>query len=436
MVRKAQATGTQRGCIDCDGQSGFGRRSFLKLGAFSFMGMGLLDLLRADVLAGSAGGRCDSVILVWLGGGPSHIDTWDPKPGHANGGPFKPLATSADGIQISEHFPILGRNMKHGSLVRSLTSKEGSHERATYEMHTGYKPLASIKHPSLGSLAAHEMDKKNADLPSYISIGGSSWGAGFLGAKAAPFMIGDPNNPMRNVKIPDGVNQGRYNNRMQLLRSLDTPFAKEERHEVVLDYGGHFNDAVQLMYSQSVKAFDLKNENPAVVARYGNDGFAKSCLIARRLVEAGVRFVEVSLGGWDTHNDAFKTALPNLSRRLDTGLGNLVEDLAASGKLDSTMILCTGEFGRTPQINNRDGRDHYPRVWSAFVAGGGIKKGHVHGSSDEAGAAVKDAPVRPGDLHATMFELMGVDYRKENFSKDGRPIKVVNEGEPIKALIG
>ncbi|MCZ7647612.1 MAG: DUF1501 domain-containing protein [Planctomycetota bacterium] len=428
-----RATGTSKGCIDCDGQNGLGRRSFLKAGVFSFMGLSMLDLLRADALAGA--GRCDSVILVWLAGGPSHIDTWDPKPGHANGGPIKPMDTSADGIQISEHFPILARNMKHATLIRSLTSKEGSHERATYEMHTGYKPLASIKHPSLGSLAISELPKKNADLPAYISIGGSSWGAGFLGAKVAPFQIGDPNNPVRNLVRPDGVPQQRYNNRMQLLRSLDGPFAVQKRGQAVDDYGGHFNDAIQLMYSESVKAFDLKNENPAVVQRYGNDGFAKSCLIARRLVEAGVRFCEVSLGGWDTHNDAFKESIPRLSGRLDRGLGNLIEDLAASGKLETTLIVCTGEFGRTPQINNRSGRDHYPRVWSALFAGGGAKKGYCHGASDDGGAAVKDKPVRPGDIHATMFDLLGIDYKKDNFSDQGRPIKIVNEGESVKDLL-
>ncbi|MCW8132325.1 MAG: DUF1501 domain-containing protein [Planctomycetota bacterium] len=434
-MAKIQPTGKADGCIDCDGKNGLSRRSFFKTGVFGFMGLGLLDLMKANLLAeGAAGSGCDSVILVWLAGGPSHIDTFDPKPGQPTAGPFKPINTSADGIQICEHFPQLAKQMKHGSLVRSLTSKEGSHERATYEMHTGYKPLGSITHPSLGSLVIKTKGRKNEEIPAYVSIGGTSFGAGFLGAQVAPFYIGDPNNPTRNLSFDREVTEGRFRQRVELLKNLDMRFAGEKRGEVIEEYAVQFREAVRMMYSKSVEAFDLKKEDAEKIKKYGENGFGRSMLIARRLVDQGVRFVECSLGGWDNHNDIDK-AIANNAKTLDPALSNLVEDLNASGQLKRTLVICTGEFGRTPKVNGTGGRDHYPRVFSAFVAGGGVKQGYVYGSSDATGTEVKDLPVKPGDLHATMFDQLGIDFTKEFQTDQGRPIKIVNEGKPLKDLI-
>lgn len=434
-MAKIQPTGHACGIIDCDGRNGLNRRNFLKTGVFGFMGLGLLDLLKASVLAdGAAASGCDSVILVWLSGGPSHIDTFDPKPGQPTAGPFKPINTTADGIQISEVLPTVAKQMKHASLIRSLTSKEGSHERATYEMHTGYKPLGSITHPSLGSLVIKTKGRKNEEIPAYVSIGGTSFGAGFLGAQAAPFYIGDPNNPTRNLTFDREVTEGRFRSRVDLLKNLDMGFAAQKRGEVIEEYAVQFREAVRMMYSKSVEAFDLKKEDPERIKKYGDNGFGKSMLIARRLVEQGVRFVECSLGGWDNHNDIQK-ALGDNCKTLDPALGNLIEDLNASGHLKRTLVICTGEFGRTPKVNGTAGRDHYPRVWSGLVAGGGVKAGMVYGSSDATGSEVKDSPVRPGDLHATMFDLLGIDFTKEHQTDQGRPIKVVNEGKPLKGLI-
>ncbi|MBE7466646.1 MAG: DUF1501 domain-containing protein [Planctomycetes bacterium] len=434
-MSKQAPTGRERGCIDCDGVSGFNRRNFLKAGAFGFMGLGLLDLMRVSALADEAdNAKCDAVILVWLAGGPSHIDTFDPKPGQTTGGPYKPLNTSADGIQISEHLPTIARNMKHAALIRSLTSKEGSHERATYEMHTGYKPLGSIKHPSVGSMVVQQKSRRNEEIPSFISIGNRAFGAGFLGSQFAPFYIGDPNNPLRNIALSQGVDESRFLRRVNLLEYVDSNFAGQKRAEAVAEYGSYYSDAVRMMASKSRDAFDTSREKEIYQVGYGKNNFGRSLLMARRLVEAGVRFVEVTLGGWDNHNEAFE-AIQRNSATLDPALGTLIEDLQARGLLKRTMVICTGEFGRTPKINAQNGRDHFPRVWSGLIAGGGLKAGYVHGSSDATGSAVKDDPVRPGDIHATMMEQLGINYTHENFTPDGRPIKLVNEGAPIKGLI-
>ncbi|MCW8130818.1 MAG: DUF1501 domain-containing protein [Planctomycetota bacterium] len=432
---KIQATGTSNGTIDCDGADGLSRRSFFKTGMFGFMGLGLLDLMKASVLAeGAEVSKCDSVILVWLAGGPSHIDTFDPKPGQATGGPVKAINTSADGIQISEYMPVIARNMKHAALIRSLTSKEGSHERATYEMHTGYKPLGSIKHPSVGSLVVQQKDKKNPEIPAYISIGGTSFGAGFLGTQVAPFYIGDPNNPTRNLDFPANVDHDRFKRRVDLLTAVDKEFSGQKRSESINEYGQYYKDAVRMMYSKSVEAFDLNKEPEIYRKGYGDNNFGKSCLMARRLIEKGVRFVEVSLGGWDNHQNVFEAVERNCNT-LDPALGTLIEDLNARGLLKRTMVVCTGEFGRTPKINANNGRDHYPRVWSGLVAGGGIKSGYVHGASDATGSEVKDGAVGPGELHATMFDALGVDFTKENQTDQGRPIRIVDKGKPVKDLL-
>lgn len=423
--------------VDCDGQSGLTRRSFFKTGAVGFMGLSMLDLARTTVLAAPNDlAKCDSVILIWLAGGPSHIDTFDPKPGQPTNGPFKPISTSAAGIQISEQLPTVARNMKHAAIIRSLTSKEGSHERATYEMHTGYKPLGSIAHPALGSLIVQQKGKRNEEIPAFVTIGGNAaFGAGFLGSQFAPFYIGDINNPARNLVFPDRVDDERFKRRIDILKGVDQEFSKQGRDPVVKEYGTYYRDAVKMMYSKSVEAFNLNDDKEAMyIKNYGDNTLGRSVLMARRLVEKGVRFVEVTMGGWDNHNQAF-VALENNLGKLDPAVGNLIEDLNARGMLKRTMVICTGEFGRTPKINGNGGRDHYPRCWSGLIAGGGVKSGYVHGATDVTGAEVKDKPVGIGDLHATMCEALGIDYARENMTPQGRPIRIVDKGTPVKDLL-
>jgi len=438
-MSKIPATGIQHGSIDCDGTCGPTRRSFMKTGAVSFLGLSLMDMMRASAFAANSEvSKCDSVILIWLAGGPSHIDTFDPKPGQATAGQFKPINTSATGIQLCEHMPTIAKNMNQMSLVRSMTSKEGSHERATYEMHTGYKPLASIAHPSIGSLVVQQRGKRNEDIPGYVAIGGagqnqSAFGAGFLGSQVAPFFVADANNASRNLNFPKGTDDDRFKRRFDIKNELDKEFSTRYSNETVSDYGTYYRDAVHMMYSKSVEAFDLSKEKAATLKAYGETGIGRAALMARRLVENGVRFVELGMGGWDTHADG-ATAIEKNLNSLDPAVGNLVEDLNARGMLKRTLIICTGEFGRTPKINERGGRDHYPKCFSALLAGGGLKGGYVYGSSDTTGAEVKDNPCSIGDLHATMCEAMGIDYTKENMSPQGRPIRVVDKGKAVKEL--
>jgi hypothetical protein len=433
---KPLPTGTAKGVIDCDGRSGITRRGMMKAGFAGFMGLGLMDLMRVSALAGQTdASKCDSVILVWLAGGPSHIDTFDLKPGQSTAGPFKPINTTADGIQLCEHLPTLAKQMKHSCLLRSLTSKEGSHERATYEMHTGYKQLGSISHPPLGSVVVQQKGRKNEDIPAYVHIGsGAAFGAGFLGSNYAPYYIRNVNDANRNIFFPKDVTDERFKRRIDILKAVDAEFSQQGRGPEVKEYGTYYRDAVRMMYSKSIDAFDLKQENESTIRAYGDNPLGRGALMARRLVETGVRFVELTMGGWDTHNDAF-TRLESNMNQLDPALGNLIDDLNARGLLKRTMVICTGEFGRTPKINTRDGRDHFPRCWSAFMAGGGLKSGYVHGATDATGSEVKDGPVFVGQLHATMFEALGVDYTKENVTPEGRPIRLVDKGTPVKDML-
>jgi hypothetical protein len=442
-MAKTQPTGIQHGQVDCDGTTGWTRRSFFKAGALGFLGMNLVDLLRSTVLAGPNDvAKCDSVILIWLAGGPSHIDTFDPKPGQPTNGPYKAIDTSATGIQVCEHMPTIARNMKHASLIRSLTSKEGAHERATYEMHTGYKPLGSIAHPSLGSNVVAQKGKRNEEIPAYVSIGGNSFGAGFLGTQFAPFFIGNIENPAQNLYLDDSLGKSRderdarFRRRIDMLRGIDKEFHNQKRDEVVDEYGRFYSDAIKMMYSKSLSAFNLKDEKDVErkLRDYGDSQLGKQVLMARRLVEAGVRFVEVSMGGWDTHQNGFTAIEANLNK-LDPAVGTLIEDLNSRGMLERTMVVCTGEFGRTPKINGNDGRDHYPRAWSGLIAGGGIKSGMAYGATDAKGEEVKDNPVQIGDLHATICAALGIDWTHENQSPQGRPIRVVDKGKPIQALL-
>lgn len=407
------------------------RRHFLAMGAAGFLGLNLFpEVLYAESAEGATADHC---ILLWLSGGPSHIDTFDPKPGQATGGPFQAISTAADGIQLSQHLPKLAKQMKHAALIRSLTSGEGSHERATYVWHTGYKPIGSIEHPTIGATIASETVRKNKDLPAYVSVGPGTLGAGYLGSAYAPYRVGDAKQPTANLEYHKGVNPGRFRRRIKLLNQLDREFARHYKGEIIEDYAQYYRDAVKMMHARTVTAFDIEKEESKTRERYGMTPFGQGCLLAKRLVEVGVRFVEVSLGGWDTHDDNFNRVQRNLGI-LDPAVASLIEDLKKSGRLDRTMVVCMGEFGRTPVINARAGRDHYPRVWSGLIAGGGVKGGQVIGSSSKDGGSVKDRAVKVGDLHATIFRAIGVDLKTEFTSPGGRPFKIVQKGAPVKEL--
>jgi hypothetical protein len=413
------------------------RRRFL--GATCGAGAGtFLGLLDPRILYGQTepDAKAKHVILLWMGGGMSHLDTFDPKPGTAQGGPFGAIETAAESIRISEHLPLLAKQFNDISLIRSLTSKEGSHERASYLMHTGYAPLGSFQHSSIGSVLSYMAERDNPDLPAYVSVSGQNWPAGHIGPAFAPFHVATPTDATRNIDAHRSIDAKGLNGRLDLLIDLDKSFAGRHRgDETIAAYAEHYRAALRMMRSRGAAAFDLTGESAELRQRYGMGPFGQGCLLARRLVQAGVRFVEVALDGWDTHQENFDR-VRLLSTNLDTGFSALLADLRAKDLLDTTLIVLASEFGRTPTINGTEGRDHWPRVWTVGLAGGGVKGGKVIGESTAGGEEVADSPTSVGQLHATICHAMGLSHRQRNTGPDGRPIRVVNDrkAEPIRSL--
>jgi hypothetical protein len=380
-----------------------------------------------------------SCILLWMSGGPSHIDTWDLKPdSEKSGGPFKPIETTAGGVRISEHLPHVAQQMRHLSIIRSLDSKEGNHDRGTYTMHTGYAPNPTVVHPGFGSVCSYELGERleNFDLPHCVAINTPGQGAGFLGMAHAPFVVQNPNAPIANLQPPQGIDELRTARRLRMLQLAEKSFLARKRGQAAADHRAVYAKTVRMMNSRYSQAFRLDDEPAAVRDAYGRGSFGSGCLMARRLVELGVTFVEVALGGWDTHAKNFETLSQRLLPELDKAMGSLVADLGQRGLLRNTLVVWMGEFGRTPRINQNAGRDHWPRSWSVVMGGGGIKGGQVVGTTDKDGIEVTDRPVGVMDLIATMCQAMGIDPATQYTTPRGRPIKVVDNGKPIAELMG
>jgi uncharacterized protein (DUF1501 family) len=414
------------------------RRDWLKLSAAGVSAVSLSGWLR--VLAGRAAqtpNKHKSCILLWMDGGPSHKDTFDLKPGTKDGGEFKPIATAVPGVEISEHFPKFAKVMNHAAILRGMSTGEGAHGRAKYYLHTGYKEgQGGLSYPSLGSLASAEIGRPDAPMPNYVAIG-RAYGPGFLGARHAPLIVNDPARGVANLKSM--VNGSRFDDRLGLLQEMESAFYREYKADAGADHKTTYQRAITLMQSKEGKAFDLSQEPASSREAYGSSRFGDGCLLARRLIESGVSFVEVTLGGWDTHQNNFER-VKQLSRQCDPAMAALVNDLKQRGLLDSTLIVWMGEFGRTPRINQRGGkpgRDHYPRAWSTVLMGGGIKSGQVVGKTDKEGAAVVERPISALDFLATVCEVLGINWKKQNNTPIGRPIRIVDKGaNPIKELLG
>jgi hypothetical protein len=341
------------------------------------------------------------------------------------------------GIQISEHFPKLARLMNHAAILRGMSTGEGAHGRAKYYMHTGYKEgQGGLTYPSIGSIASAEIGRPDAAMPNYVAIG-RSYGAGFLGARHAPLVVNDPTRGVENLKPI--VSSGHFDDRLGLLQEMEQAFYREYKADASADHKATYQRAVTLMQSKEAKAFDLSLEPASSRAAYGSGRFADGCLLARRLVESGVSFVEVTLGGWDTHQNNFDR-VKQLSGQVDPAISALVTDLKQRGLLESTLIVWMGEFGRTPRINARGakpGRDHYPRAWSTLLLGVGIKGGQVVGKTDKEGATVVERSISALDFMATVCQVPGIDSKKQNHTPIGRPIRIVDKGaNPIKELFG
>ncbi len=409
------------------------RRTFLRSAAAGVVGAGLFDTLALN--AQELRRRQMSCVLLFMRGAPSQFETFDPKPGHANGGPTTAVQTAVPGVSIASTWTNVAREMRDISIIRSMNNREGEHQRATYLMHTGYIPAGGVRHPSIGSIVASEIGPRDFDLPHFVSVGNrfSTIGSGFLGMQVAPFVVADPNQMPNNTQLPAESTAARLNRRLNLMQDLEQDFSEAGGEARVRDHRAIINSAANLVRSPRLQAFDLSRETAATRDRYGRTTFGQGCLLARRLVETGVTFVEVELNGWDTHQNNFETTT-RLSRQADAGFASLVQDLRQSGRLDRTLVIWMGEFGRTPRINANNGRDHYPRAFSVAMAGGGIRGGRVIGSTSAGGNDIANRPVGVADLFCTFCQALGVDPRKENQTPIGRPIRIVDGGQHVREL--
>ncbi len=417
-------------CPDCNRVD---RRSFLKfaiggtaLSAFTPVG----SLFGQDGTTVTAGARGKACILLWMRGGQSQLDTWDPKPGRKTGGPIKAIPTSVRGMQLSHNLPLMARQAKHFSIIRSLTTREAAHERGTFLMHTGYSPIAGQPFAPVGTVASYELSRKGFPLPTYVAIRPPEIPqCEIFGERHLPFSVEDVNNPVPNIRAL--VGSDREELRREMLERQEEEFGADRPGREMERRRESSKRAQDLMTTPLMKAFDIKREKEKVRNAYGG-GFGKNCLLARRLVEVGVPFVEISLPGWDTHDNNFDR-VKGLSGQLDRGFSALLGDLADRNLLENTLVICAGEFGRTPVINSRKGRDHWTRCWSAVLAGGGIQGGRVIGETDRDGMEIRRRPVNVQSLFATIYSSLGIDPEKR-YVVNGRKVRYSYNGKPVKEL--
>jgi Protein of unknown function (DUF1501) len=369
------------------------------------------------------GAKHKSCILLWMAGGPAQSHTFDLK----SGGPYLEISTAVPGIKISEHLPKVAKQAKNFTLLRGMKTGDGNHPTATYLMHTGFRRgQGGVVHPSMGSIVSSELGQPDFDLPNYVALG-TGLGAGHLGPKFSPIRI-EPGSGLPDLKPADTLND--FDQRASLLEELDSAFHTDYQAAPIKAHQVTVERAVRLMHSVKTKAFDLSQEPSSMRDKYGNNRFGQGCLLARRLVEVGVPFVEVSLNGWDTHAQA-NERVKKLSEQLDPAMGTLIGDLKERGLLDDTLVIWAGEFGRSPG----NGSNHFARAWTTLLAGGGLKHGQVVGKTNAKGDDVADRPVSAADFMATICKALGIDHTKEWTTRSGRPIAKVGKGaQPVREL--
>jgi hypothetical protein len=422
------------------------RRGFAEFAAKTFLGVSMLPFAGAAQSLMAADddelkeptprkNPAKNIIFLYMSGGMTHLDTFDPKPGAETQGPVEAINTSAKGIQISEYLPGLAKQIDKAVLFRSLSSTQGAHERGRYLMRTSYTQRGTIRHPAMGAWMLRLSGRNNKSLPGNVRIGGDSRhpGAGFMEAEFSPLPIGDPIAGLQNSKLSRGATQDQFDKRLRLSYDLDREFREKFNQKKVRSYNDAYDDAVRLMTSEELEAFNVYREPESVRMSYGDNPFGQGVLLARRLVENNVRFVEVTLGGWDTHQSNF-VRVPERADLLDRALSTLLADLHERGLLDETMVVVASEFGRTPKINQNAGRDHYPKAFSGLIAGGGIQGGQVYGSTDERGEEVADDMLAVPDFNATIAYGLGLPLRKIVTSASRRPFTVAHKGEPVTKL--
>ncbi len=435
------------------------RRSFAKFSGLSLLGgsmSGWMPRLAAQ-LAEAEEKSPRSCILLWMSGGPSQMETFDPKEGQPNGGPTKAIDTSVPGIRIAENLPKVAGVMEHLAPVRSMATKEGDHTRATYFMRTGYLPQGPVQYPSMGAFLGKQLKQPACDLPSYVSINPfrafspAAYGPGFLGPAWSPLVVGSETDKdknvsfqVRNLKPAERLSTAQVDARLSLLSTLETSFLAERPDGPGSSHLASYEQAIRMMKSSAVSAFKLDEEDDVLRDAYGRSTFGQGCLLARRLIERGVSFVEVSLtgvdgapgAGWDTHEENF-TAVKSLCEVLDPAYASLITDLKQRGLLDDTLVIWMGEFGRTPQINTNTGRDHWPGSWSTVLGGAGIKGGQAYGATSDDGTEIKENPVTVQNFMATVCRALNLDPTMTNLSNIGRPIPLADHGATaIDALLG
>jgi hypothetical protein len=389
--------------------------------------LGLLQTLKANQEEIKKNGK--SAILLWMGGGPSTMDIWDLKPNAATGGPFRPIGTTGD-VQICEHMPLMAKQMHNMAIVRSMSTREADHMRGRYYMHTGYVPNPSIEHPSYGSLLSHQLRRDDIEIPQFVTVGGGSMGAGFLGAQYNPFSV-NSDGRIRNL---DMKVDARLIQRAYALDLIESNFINQKRGSLAKDHQSVLKQTFNLLTSEQMEAFKIAGEPEPVKERYGDNGFGKGCLMARRLVEVGVPFIEVNLGGWDNHQNIHPTLKDNKLPVLDQGMSALVEDLEQRELLKDTAIIWMGEFSRTPRINGNAGRDHWARSWSVVVGGAGMNGGIAVGATSDDGTKVITDPYTSQDVMASVCKALGISLSTTFTSNSGRPMKIANSGKVIKEL--
>jgi hypothetical protein len=417
---------------NCDGAA---RRDFLRVGMLGLGGLSLPEFLRAQKKGGDK-----SLIFVWLGGGPPQMDTYDMKPDAPAEirGEFKPIGTNVPGIQICELMPKTATVMDKICVMRSVTSVDlGSHERSSRYLQTGVLPVPNTDFASFGSVYVKEKAFQG-DMPPYVGVLKPierGWGGGFLGSGYDPFMAGDPNEKnyvVRDLTPPQGLTLDRIGRRREILKEFNDAWRHVDSEGKLNSYTPAVQQAYNMIYSEKVlRAFDIHQEPDKLRDAYGRSSIGQGLLMARRLVENGVKAVSVWMGGWDTHAKNFSSLRDKLLPPLDQGFGMLIEDLAQRGMLDNTLVVQVGEFGRTPKVNKDAGRDHWPKAFSVALAGGGIKGGQIIGATDKHAAEVTDRPITVEDLSATIFTALGVDIHRVNHTPEGRPIAIVNGGKPV-----
>jgi hypothetical protein len=424
----------------------FDRRAFLKVGSLSLFGfIGYGDVLRLRAQAPAPAKRDISIIHLLLSGGISQMDSWDPKPDADSKyrSQFKPIETNVSGIRISEHLPLTAKHADKFVIIRSMTHKLVSHESALALICSGHDPLGTVQFPAMQAVISKELGPKT-DLPPAVSIPSvtGSWEkAGFLSSRFNPFSAGNPNTDtykVRDLDLPMGVDWTRMDRRRSLLALVDRKFKDLDTTGISESMDSYYQTAFRLMHSaQAKQAFRIESEPDNVREKYGRTSLGQGVLLARRLVEAGVRFVTVSRGfnAYDHHKNIFPLLQNTFLPELDRAYSALLDDLHQRGMLESTIVVVTGEFGRTPEINANGGRDHWPTAFSLAIAGGGITGGRVYGSTDEKGGFVKDNPVQVADLAATLYKKLGIDPEKEYMSNIGRPVKIGNNGKPLEFLM-